>query len=251
MQSFPSNPRGWLIHVAARRLTDQLRSELARLQRETESIQQDLTAVRASPPPDQMDDVIEDDALTLLFKCCHPVLTPASAIALTLRAVGGLTTAEIARGFLMPEASMAQRISRAKQRIRESRVPFSLPDGREQAQRLDSVLHVLYLIFNEGYASSIGPHLQRSDLANEAIRLTRIVHARLPESSEVSGLLALMLLSDARRAARGDAGGNLIPMAEQNRALWDRALIAEGIALISAALPHWTLSIAGGDRSST
>jgi predicted RNA polymerase sigma factor len=141
-----------------------------------------------------------------------------------------LTTAEIARAFLVPEASMAQRISRAKQRIRESGVPFRLPDEREQAQRLDSVLHVLYLIFNEGYASSIGPHLQRSDLANEAIRLTRMVHARLPESSEVSGLLALMLLTDARRAARSDADGNLIPMAEQS---------------------HWALSIAGGDCGGT
>jgi RNA polymerase sigma factor (sigma-70 family) len=237
-EGVPNNPRGWLIQVASRRLMDQLRSELARRQRETESIQQGLMAAAESLPPDQMDDVIEDDALTLFFMCCHPALTPASAIALTLRAVGGLTTAEIARAFLVPEASMAQRISRAKQRIRESGVPFRLPDEREQAQRLDSVLHVLYLIFNEGYASSIGPHLQRSDLANEAIRLTRMVHARLPESSEVSGLLALMLLTDARRAARSDADGNLIPMAEQNRALWDRVLIVEGVALISAAFPR-------------
>jgi predicted RNA polymerase sigma factor len=173
--------------------------------------------------------------------CAHPALTPASAIALTLRAVGGLTTAEIARAFLVPEASTAQRISRAKQSIRASGVPFSLPDEHEQVQRLDSVLHVLYLIFSEGYTSTIGPLLQRSDLANEAIRLTRVVHARLPESAEVSGLLALMLLTDARRAGRTDPVGNLIPMAEQNRALWDRDLITEGVTLLSAALPRGSI----------
>ena len=241
-EGVPHNPRGWLIRVASRRLMDQLRSELARRRRETESIEQNLTGEAVAMPPDPLDEVTDDDdALTLLFMCAHPALTPASAIALTLRAVGGLTTAEIARAFLVPEASMAQRISRAKQSIRASGVPFSLPDEREQVQRLDSVLHVLYLIFNEGYTSTIGPLLQRSDLANEAIRLTRMVHARLPESAEVSGLLALMLLTDARRAARSDSDGNLIPMAEQNRALWDRDLITEGVTLLSAALPRGSI----------
>jgi len=240
-EGVPNNPRGWLIRVASRRLVDQLRSELARRRRETESIEQDLTNDAVAMLPETPVDVVEDDALTLLFMCAHPALTPASAIALTLRAVGGLTTAEIARAFLVPEASMAQRISRAKQSIRASGVPFSLPDEQEQVQRLDSVLHVLYLIFNEGYTSSIGPLLQRSDLANEAIRLTRMVHARLPESPEVSGLLALMLLTDARRAARSDSDGNLIPMAEQNRALWDRDLITEGVTLLSTALPRGSI----------
>jgi len=168
--------------------------------------------------------------------CCHPALTPASAIALTLRAVGGLTTAEIANAFLVPEATMAQRISRAKQTIRNSGVSFEMPGERERAARLDSVLHVLYLIFNEGYASSIGTDLQRSDLANEAIRLTRAVHGLLPKDNEVAGLLALMLLTDARRPARTGPDGELIPLAQQDRTSWDRQLIAEGIALVSAAL---------------
>ena len=182
----------------------------------------------------------QDDTLILLFMCCHPALTRPSAIALTLRAVGGLTTAEIANAFLVPEATMAQRISRAKQRIKSSGVPFRMPTERERAERLSAVLHVLYLIFNEGYTSSTGPALHRSDLSNEAIRLTRAVHHILPPAAEgageVAGLLALMLLTDARRAARTGPDGELIPLAEQDRGAWDRDAIAEGIALVSDTL---------------
>lgn len=235
-QGAPENPRGWLIHVACRRMADHVRSELARRKREAALMAQvpldELTA-----PATQYDDASDqDDTLLLLFMCCHPALTPASAIALTLRAVGGLTTAEIANAFLVPEATMAQRISRAKQRIKESGLPLQSPDGREQAERLASVLHVLYLIFSEGYVSSVGPDLQRSDLANEAIRLARAVHRLLPQDAEVAGLLALMLLTDARRAARTGAQGELIPLAEQDRNAWDRDAISEGVALISATL---------------
>jgi predicted RNA polymerase sigma factor len=169
--------------------------------------------------------------------CCHPVLSPASAIALTLRAVGGLTTAEIARAFLVPEPTMAQRISRAKRSIKNSGIPFQLPTSEERAQRLRAVLHVLYLICNEGYTSSVGPDLRRGDLSNEAIRLTRIVHNLQPDDTEIAGLLALMLLTDARRHARTSTGGELIPLAQQDRGLWDKQQIADGIALIPATLP--------------
>ena len=179
-----------------------------------------------------------DDTLVLLFMCCHPALTPPSAIALTLRAVGGLTTAEIAGAFLVPEATMAQRISRAKGSIKASGIAFSMPTAAERAERLSAVLQVLYLIFSEGYASSMGSTLQRADLADEAIRLARAVHALLPADGEVAGLLALMLLTDARRAARTGASGELIPLDEQDRGLWDRGLIAEGTALVSAALAN-------------
>jgi predicted RNA polymerase sigma factor len=179
-----------------------------------------------------------DDTLILLFLCCHPALAPAAQIALTLRAVGGLTTAEVARAFLVPEATMARRISRAKQRIKDSGIPFRLPPGPERAERLGAVLHVLYLIFNEGYASTSGPNLQRTELSAEAIRLTRLVHRLLPDDSEVTGLLALMLLTDARRPARTGPDGGLIPMAEQDRGRWNAAYIAEGVALITGALPR-------------
>ncbi len=226
-EGVPANPRGWLIQTAVRKMTDQLRSEQARRRRED-------AAAMAEPPG--VDVTGRDDTLILLFMCCHPALTPASAIALTLRAVGGLTTAEIAKAFLVPESTMAQRISRAKQRIRASGVPFGMPEGEERAQRLRSVLHVLYLIFNEGYASSIGADLHRTELSGEAIRLARMMHATLPGDGEVTGLLALMLLTDARRPARTGAGGELIPLAEQDRARWDRELIAEGTALITGAL---------------
>ena len=226
-EGVPANPRGWLIQTAVRKMTDQLRSEQARRRREG-------AAAMAEPPG--VDVTGRDDTLILLFMCCHPALTPASAIALTLRAVGGLTTAEIAKAFLVPESTMAQRISRAKQRIRASGVPFGMPEGEERAQRLRSVLHVLYLIFNEGYASSIGADLHRTELSGEAIRLARMMHATLPGDGEVTGLLALMLLTDARRPARTGAGGELIPLAEQDRARWDRELIAEGTALITGAL---------------
>jgi RNA polymerase sigma factor (sigma-70 family) len=232
----PSNPRGWLYQVAVRRITDRVRSETARRRRE-DAVASELRAAEPfAPPPDGEIGAERDDTLVLLFMCCHPALTPTSAIALTLRAVGGLTTAEIANAFLIPEATMAQRISRAKQSIRASGVPFSMPTDAERAERLGAVLHVLYLIFSEGYASSVGPELHRTSLSNEAIRLTRAVHALLPHDGEVAGLLALMLLTDARRAARTGASGELIPLDEQDRTLWDRGMIAEGIALVSAAL---------------
>ena len=235
-QGIPKNPRGWLYHVALRRLTDHLRGEMARRRREDAAAAGVWAEWAFVPPPEAEIGVDGDDTLTLLFLCCHPALTPASAIALTLRAVGGLTTAEIARAFLVPEASMAQRISRAKAAIRASGVPFRLPEGAERGERLRSVLHVLYLVFNEGYASSGGPELQRTDLSGEAIRLARTLHALLPDDAEVAGLLALMLLTDARRAARTGPGGELVPLDEQDRALWDRRLIAEGVALVSGAL---------------
>lgn len=235
-QGVPDNPRGWLYHVAVRRLTDHVRSEVARRRRE-EAVGSELWAEWAFvPPPDADVGTERDDTLLLLFMCCHPSLTPSSAIALTLRAVGGLTTAEVASAFLVPEATMAQRISRAKQSIRQSRIAFSMPGDDERAERLSAVLHVLYLIFNEGYTSSSGTTLHRTDLSDEAIRLVRALHALLPSDGEVMGLLALMLLSDARRAARTGPSGELIPLDEQDRALWDHALIDEGVALVSAAL---------------
>src|SRR5215472_6215268 len=221
----PDNPRGWLVAVASRRLIDQMRSDHARRERES------ATATEVAPEvPDT------DDTLVLLFLCCHPALTPASQTALTLRAAGGLTTAEIARAFLVPEATMAARISRAKQRIKAAGSSFSLPDGAELQERLRVVLHVLYLIFNEGYTASSGSELQRADLAHEAIRLTRIVRTQLPEDSEVAGLLALMLLTHARRKARTTAAGDLVPLDEQDRTTWDYELIGEGIDLVKASL---------------
>jgi RNA polymerase sigma factor (sigma-70 family) len=233
-EGLPSNPRAWLIHVAIRRMIDHVRSEIARRERET-SAADDVPLVVA-PAIFAETDVDPEDTLVLLFMCCHPSLTTASAIALTLRAVGGLTTAEIAKAFMVPEATIAQRISRAKQTIKTSNVPFSMPDAQERGQRLAAVLHVLYLIFNEGYTASSGQMLQRADLADEAIRLTRQVQKLLPRETEVAGLLALMLLTDARRAARSGPNGELIPLDEQDRSLWDREAIAEGVALVSAAL---------------
>jgi RNA polymerase sigma factor (sigma-70 family) len=233
-KGMPGNPRGWLIQVAARRMTDHLRAELARRRRE--AVVAVLPDQTVPPAGDSESEGDRDDSLILLFMCCHPELTRPSAIALTLRAVGGLTTAEIANAFLVPEATMGQRISRAKQRIKSSGVPFQLPTDQERAKRLSAVLHVLYLIFNEGYASSIGSSLQRRDLSNEAIRLTRAVHQLLPGDGEVAGLLALMLLTDARRAARTGPDGELIPLTKQDRTLWDRKEISEGIALITATL---------------
>jgi RNA polymerase sigma factor (sigma-70 family) len=224
----PDNPVGWLIHVASRRMVDRWRSDSSRREREG--------AAAASEPPDPEPMPAFDDSLALMFMCCHPALTPPSAIALTLRAVGGLATGEIAAAFLVPEATMAQRISRAKQSIKASNVPFRMPSGDEWPERLRSVLHVLYLIFNEGYLTTGGPELARSELSGEAIRLTRIVRLALPEEPEVAGLLALMLLTEARRPARTDAHGELIPLAEQNRLLWDQELIAEGIQLVRDSL---------------
>ena len=227
VEGLPDNPRGWLIQTAVRRLTDQYRSDQARRRREESAT---LGEVRdAEPAP-------RDDALVLLFMCCHPALTPASSIALTLRAVAGLSTAEIATAFLVPEATMAQRISRAKHKIKASGIPFRMPTPEEFEARLRSVLQVLYLLFNEGYTSSAGADLYRTDLSGEAIRLTRAVHAMLPEHGEVTGLLALMLLNDARRPARTGAHGELIPLAEQDRARWNRAAIAEGVRLAATAM---------------
>jgi predicted RNA polymerase sigma factor len=236
VKGVPRNPGGWLYHAASRRLVDHERSEQARRQRESTVA---ASAGASAPPPDVADELAggeEDDTLPLLFACCHPALTTASAIALTLRAFGGLTTAEIASAFLVPEATMAQRISRAKRSIEQSGVPIALPGPAEAEQRLAAVLHVLYLIFNEGYASSSGPKLIRVELAAEAIRLARALRRMRPDEPEVAGLLALMLLTDARRAARTGPAGGLIPLDEQDRGRWDRAAIAEGAALVSEAL---------------
>jgi len=231
----PENPRAWLLTVASRRLTDEWRSERARRDREVAVVGTEPEHAAAAPAPGEESDA-RDDTLKLLFLCCHPALTAPSQVALTLRAVGGLTTAEIARAFLMPEATMAQRISRGKQRIKATGARFAMPPADEIDQRLQAVLHVLYLIFNEGYTASSGPDLGRGELTAEAIRLTRALHAVLPADGEVFGLLALMLLTDAHRAARTGVDGALVPLAEQDRARWDRAAIAEGIALITDAL---------------
>ena len=232
----PNSPRGWLIQVALRRMTDHVRSEISRRNREFELAQE--LPVLVAPVMYSEPEMDPEDALVLLFMCCHPALTPTSAIALTLRAVGGLTTGEVAKAFLVPEATMAQRISRAKQSVKVSEVPFSLPEAPERAQRLGSVMHVLYLIFNEGYTASSGDALNRTDLSGEAIRLTRLLHSLLPSDPEVMGMLALMLLTEARRTARTGPSGELIPLDEQDRSLWDRQLITEGIALVTNAMAH-------------
>jgi RNA polymerase sigma factor (sigma-70 family) len=225
----PANPRGWLITVATRRLTDGWRSESARRRREA-------VAALQEPPPSETP--AADDTLTLLLLCCHPKLSAPSQLALTLRAVGGLTTAEIAAAFLVPEPTMAQRISRAKASIRGTR--FVLPPAAELPDRLRVVEQVLYLVFNEGYAASSGPDLQRAELTAEAIRLTRLLRDRLPDDPEVAGLLALMLLTDSRRAARTGPAGQLVPLAEQDRSLWSQALIDEGSGLTAATLARST-----------
>ncbi|HEX6857975.1 MAG TPA: DUF6596 domain-containing protein [Streptosporangiaceae bacterium] len=231
----PASPRAWLITVASRRLTDQLRAESARRDREATAAL-DPAAAPVAPDPAEELGQDQDDTLTVLFLCCHPALSGPSQVALTLRAVGGLTTAEIARAFLVPEATMAQRISRAKQSVKAAGARFSLPGPGEWDGRLDAVLHVLYLIFNEGYTATSGPDLNRPELTAEAIRLARAVRRLLPDDGEVTGLLALMLLTEARRPARTGPGGALIPLAEQDRSRWDQAAIAEGTALITGAL---------------
>jgi RNA polymerase sigma factor (sigma-70 family) len=235
-RGLPQNPAGWLFHVACRRLADQLDAERSRRGREDAVAQARSELALPQEEFDELYAATGDDALVLLFTCCHPALTPASAIALTLRAVGGLTTAEIAGAFLVPEPTMAQRIARAKETIRDSGVPFALPEPHERAQRLDAVLHVLYLIFDEGYVSRSGPDLVRVDLSNEAIRLARALHRLLPDHAETAGLLALLLLTEARRPARVGPEGELIPLHEQDRALWDRAAIAEGKSLLAATI---------------
>ena len=236
-EGIPGNPRGWLITVASRRLTDLLRSEQARQRREEATARQILPDQLLAPPADSPARE-SDDTLILLFLCCHPALSPASQIALTLRAVGGLTTTQIARAFLVPEATMTRRISRAKQQVAGSGIPFRMPARPERGQRLSVVLHVLYLIFTEGYAATSGPGLLHPDLSAEAIRLARIVYRLLPGDGEVAGLLALMLLTDARRPARTGPAGELIPLAEQDRSRWNASYIAEGVALITGALSH-------------
>ena len=221
----PDSPRSWLVTVASRRLVDEWRSQSARSQRE-----EAVAALEIEPGPTEQ----RDDTLTLLFLCCHPELSVPSQLALTLRAVGGLSTAEIAAAFLVPEATMAQRISRAKKSLRDAR--FELPQPAELPERLQVVLHVLYLVFNEGYAASSGERAQRADLTAEAVRLVRLMHVQVPADGEVAGLLALMLLTEARRAARTDADGLLVPLAEQDRSRWDPRLIEEGVGLISRTL---------------
>jgi RNA polymerase sigma factor (sigma-70 family) len=240
-EGMPESPRGWLVTVASRRLTDQLRSEHARRRREDTAAARVPADEAFAPAPDDEQPPEHDDTLTLLILCCHPALSPASQLALTLRAVGGLTTAQIASAFLVPEATMAQRISRAKQSIRAAGGGFETPPEPERTERLRVVLHVLYLVFNEGYIASSGPVLQRGELTREAIRLTRTVHGLLPDDGEVAGLLALMLLTDARRAARTRPDGTLIALADQDRSRWNRAYIAEGTALITDALARTTL----------
>ena len=232
----PERPRGWLVTVASRRMTDQVRGESARRRREEAVAAASPADQRVASGPDADLPAAADDTLTLLFLCCHPALSPPSQVALTLRAVGGLTTAQVARAFLVPEATMAQRISRAKQTIKAAGARFAMPPPAERAERLRVVLQVLYLIFNEGYAASLGPDLQRADLTAEAIRLARELHRLLPDDGEVAGLLALLLLTDARRPARSRPDGSLVPLAEQDRSRWDAAAIAEGVALISATL---------------
>jgi RNA polymerase sigma factor (sigma-70 family) len=233
-EGLPAHPRGWLAAVATRRLTDHWRSDSARRRREEAVAGRD--DVVAGPGEERVAD--HDDTLALLFLCCHPAVRPPSQVALTLRAVGGLTTAEIADAFLVPEATMTRRITRAKDSIRATGSAFAEPSEADRPARLRVVQQVLYLIFNEGYTATSGPDLQRPELAGEAIRLTRAVHALLPGDGEVTGLLALMLLTDARRTARTGADGELVPLAEQDRGAWDRAMIAEGTALVGGVLGH-------------
>lgn len=230
----PDDPRAWLIRVAARRFVDHTRAEAARRRREENTAPWEP----GGEPSDMEVSTGRDDALALLFMCCHPALTPSSAIALTLRAVGGLTTAEIARAFLVPEATMAQRISRAKQTIRASEVPFEPPSPEERPGRLGTVLQVLHLLFNEGYVTSFGPALEDRELASEAIRICRMLHGLAPDTPEVAGLLALMLLTHARRAARMGKAGELVPLDEQDRSVWDRVAIFEGQELLARTLPQ-------------
>jgi len=235
-QGRPESPRGWLITVASRRVTDELRSEHARRRREDADAAAGPQGAEALTDQAPAADADRDDTLTLLFLCCHPALTASSQLALTLRAVGGLTTAQIAHAFLVPEATMAQRISRAKQTVRAAGASFELPPEPERADRLRVVLHVLYLMFNEGYVATSGVALERRDLTTEAIRLTREVRRLLPDDGEVAGLLALMLLTQARRTARTRPDGGLVTLADQDRSCWDQAAIAEGVALVTDAL---------------
>ena len=235
-EGIPDSPRGWLVHVASRRMVDQARAEIARRRREALVVSMIPPEDQLAFAPDQTEGSEHDDTLDLLFMCCHPVLSSSSSIALTLRAIGGLTTAEIARAFMVPEATMAQRIGRAKHTIATSGIPFEKPDGDERAARLGAVMHVLYLVFNEGYSASSGDEVHRLDLSSESIRLCRLLHRLAPDDSEAAGLLALMLLTDARREARTGPAGELVPLDEQDRTQWDRASIMEGVALLESTL---------------
>ncbi|MET7804025.1 RNA polymerase sigma factor [Micromonospora chersina] len=234
-QGLPDHPRSWLVTVATRRLTDEWRSERARRDREVAVAVREPAYAAVAPPADE-EPPSGDDTLKLLFLCCHPALTVSAQVALTLRAVGGLSTAEIARAYLVPEATMSQRIRRAKQRIETAGARFDMPSAADRDARLRAVLHVLYLVFNEGYTASSGAELHRAELTGEAIRLARELRRLLPDDGEVAGLLALMLLTDAHRAARTGPGGELVPLTEQDRTRWDRAGIAEGVALVTEAL---------------
>ncbi|WP_328332043.1 RNA polymerase sigma factor [Kribbella sp. NBC_00382] len=240
-EGVPDNPRGWLIRVGSRRLTDLLRSESARRRREENAANLAAPEEFVASAPDVDDLAGRDDTLTLLFLCCHPAVSAASQIALTLRAVGGLTTAQIAAAFLVPEATMAQRISRAKRGIKQAGSTFEMPPEAERDARMGAVLHVLYLIFNEGYTASSGTSLHSAELTTEAIRLVRGVRRLLPDDGEVQGLLALMLLTDARRPARTDADGGLVPLADQDRSKWNKEAIVEGEALVTDALSRTQL----------
>jgi RNA polymerase sigma factor (sigma-70 family) len=236
----PDHPKGWLITVATRRLTDRVRADTARRLREqlvVSLVPADAQIARAADS-EGVDE--RDESLDLYFTCCHPALSPASQVALTLRAVGGLTTAEIARAFLVPEATMAQRLSRAKQTIKAAGAGFPAPTERDRLVRLPAVLHVLYLIFSEGYAASAGERVARVELSAEAIRVARLLANLLPDEPEVLGLLALMRLTDARRAARTSPDGELIPLDEQDRGSWDRAAIDEGERILRRALSRGT-----------
>ncbi len=236
---FPGNPRGWLVRVASRRLVDQWRADHARTAREQRTTPRATDLVTPAADTSRSAGGSErDDSLTLLLLACHPALSPPAQVALTLRAVAGLSTAQVARAFLVPESTMAQRISRAKARLREVDAPFAPPPVGELPGRVAAAAHVLYLVFTEGHTATTGTGLTDVSLATEAIRLTRLLHASLPAADEVTGLLALLLLTDARRPSRTSADGSLVPLGEQDRRLWDAILLAEGTALVEAVLPR-------------
>ena len=236
LEGTPNDPKAWLIRVGSRRLVDRLRADDTRARREER-------VVRELPDPDRTMSSEpasgeRDDSLAVMLLCCHPSLSRPSQVALTLRAVAGLTTAQIARSFLVPEVTMAQRISRAKARLEQQGEPFTTPTVAEMPARLAAVAHVLYLVFTEGHTATTGGHLTAPSLGAEAIRLAHELHRLLPDDGEVSGLLALMLLTDARRPARTSADGSFVPLTEQDRTRWDHEQIAKGVALVEAALPH-------------